>query len=274
LKIFQKFRIPYVVAVRNTDVNVFFKKLFYLRKLGVEILKNSSKIIFLSKTYKDFVLENYVPSKFREYIENKCVIIPNGIDDYWVKNLGEPKELQNGEKIRILQVGDINKNKNVLTTVKAISHLNQDGFTMELNLVGKIVDKRVYNSIIKYKFVNYLGYKSKDELLGVYSNNHIFVLPSIYETFGLVYAEAMSQGLPVIYSKGQGFDGQFKNGEVGYATESLDITDLQSNLRNIIKNYDELSKLCLLNVKKFEWDVINESYQSLYEDVVSVKVIE
>lgn len=40
-------------------------------------------------------------------------------------------------------------------------------------------------------------------------------MPSHKETFGLVYAEAMSQGLPIIYTKNQGFDGQFPDGYVG-----------------------------------------------------------
>ena len=38
----------------------------------------------------------------------------------------------------------------------------------------------------------------------IYRENDIYVMPSIIETFGLVYAEAMSQGLPVIYTRGQG----------------------------------------------------------------------
>ena len=45
-------------------------------------------------------------------------------------------------------------------------------------------------------------------------------MPSRYETFGLVYGEAMSQGLPIIYSKGQGVDGYFKEGTVGYGVVS------------------------------------------------------
>ncbi|WP_024621022.1 hypothetical protein [Metaclostridioides mangenotii] len=35
--------IDYIVAVRNTDVNTFFKKMIHLRKLGIDILKNAKK---------------------------------------------------------------------------------------------------------------------------------------------------------------------------------------------------------------------------------------
>ena len=42
-------------------------------------------------------------------------------------------------------------------------------------------------------------------------------MPSITETFGLVYGEALSQGLLIIYTKGQGFDGQIKEKLAGYS---------------------------------------------------------
>src|SRR5690606_14547065 len=38
MKLKKEFNIPYVVAVRNTDVNTFFKYMIHLRKLGIEIL--------------------------------------------------------------------------------------------------------------------------------------------------------------------------------------------------------------------------------------------
>src|SRR5699024_3580015 len=48
-KIYKKHKIPYIVTVRNTDINAFFKKRIFLRSRGVKILKNASAVIFLSK---------------------------------------------------------------------------------------------------------------------------------------------------------------------------------------------------------------------------------
>ncbi|WP_054860232.1 glycosyltransferase [Gracilibacillus sp. JCM 18860] len=45
-KLNQKFNIPYIVAIRNTDVNWFFKKLYHLRGIGLKILKNAKRVIF------------------------------------------------------------------------------------------------------------------------------------------------------------------------------------------------------------------------------------
>ena len=40
--------IPYIVAVRNTDVNVFFKYMFHLRRIGVRVMQDASCVVFLS----------------------------------------------------------------------------------------------------------------------------------------------------------------------------------------------------------------------------------
>ena len=47
LKLKKEKNIDYIVAVRNTDINIFFRYFFYLREIGIEILKESRKIIFL-----------------------------------------------------------------------------------------------------------------------------------------------------------------------------------------------------------------------------------
>lgn len=49
----------------------------------------------------------------------------------------------------------------------------------------------------------------KKQLREAFSISDIFVMPSKPETFGLVYVEALSQGLPILYAKGEGFDGYF-----------------------------------------------------------------
>ena len=64
-KIKKKYNKKYIVAVRNTDINIFFRYFFFLRKLGIKILENSSKnrarIIFCLSVLNDlyyFVLDD------------------------------------------------------------------------------------------------------------------------------------------------------------------------------------------------------------------------
>lgn len=264
LRLKKDFNIPYIVAVRNTDVNTFFKYMVHLRKLGVEILAEAQNVIFLSKSYKDLVIEKYVPVNLRKEISDKAQIIPNGIADFWFNNKANSKESPKQNKIRLVYAGAINKNKNLITTIKAIEVLKQKGYDIIFTVVGKIEDKSIHQQIVDLPFVNYITPKPKEELLDIYRVNEIFVMPSKTETFGLVYAEAMSQGLPVIYSKGQGFDEQFEEGVVGYHVDCFDFNEIASKIICVVENYAEMSNACIAKVEKFRWDTISSKYTKLY----------
>lgn len=268
MKLKKKYGIPYIVAVRNTDVNMFFKKMIHLRSLGLEILKNANRVIFLSKAYKEQVIKKYVPEHFKDNIEKKVSVIPNGIDDFWINYSDYPRQETIVSPLRLLHVGDISKNKNIETTVKAIEILIDSGYDVTLDVVGKIKDQRIFNRIKDLAYVNYLGFKRKEKLIKIYRNNDIFVLPSKTETFGLVYAEAMSQGLPVIYTRGQGFDEQFPEGEVGYSVDCHDASEIADKIISISDAYGEISGRCVDLCGKFDWNVISEQYMQIYEKII------
>lgn len=264
MKIKEKYGIPYIVTVRDTDVNTFFKKLIYLRNLGNKILLEAESIVFLSKPYREHLIKRYVKVENQDTILKKSYVIPNGIDKFWLENKGSPKTLKNKNEIMLLYVGAISKRKNILTTIHAINILKQKGYNIRFTIVGEIVDEVIYNKIQKFDFVKYLPPKQKDELLMIYRENDIYVMPSITETFGLVYPEAMSQGLPVIYSKGQGFDGQFEDGEVGFAVNCFDSNEIAERIINIVNDYSNLSKRCILYSDNFDWNKIGNIYKKLY----------
>ncbi|MER2169816.1 MAG: glycosyltransferase family 4 protein [Psychrobacillus psychrodurans] len=260
----KNFGIPYVVAVRNTDVNQFFKRRVFLRRLGVEILKEAESIIFLSEPYKNIVMETYVPAKDREKIMEKSVVIPNGIDTFWFSNLGKPKILSHPKSINAVFIGAVNNNKNLLTSARALETLQRRGYNVKFTVVGKISNEQVFEELMKFSFVNYLKPLPKERLIEIYRSNDMFIMPSLTETFGLVYPEAMSQGLPLIYSKGQGFDGQFDEGKVGYHVDARDPTMIADRIIDIMKNYEDISKNCLELVDNFNWDRLLTQYDDVY----------
>lgn len=266
MRLKKQFGIPYIVAVRNTDVNTFFKKMIHLRKMGLEILKNSEHIVFLSKSYRDEVIQKYVPENLKEIIFNKSSIIPNGIDDFWLENRGNIRGLPNKNNLKLLYVGVINKNKNIISTCKAIEVLQAKGINAELTIVGRIDDSAIYNQIKNFDFVRYIEPKPKEVLLGIYRRNDIFVMPSFHETFGLVYPEAMSQGLPVIYTRGQGFDGQFEEEEeeVGFAVDCTCANDIAKSITRVANNYQNISINCIRQCNKFNWLIIEKEYNDIY----------
>lgn len=263
----KKYKIPYIVAVRNTDVNVFFKKMIHLRKLGKEIIKNAEKVIFISEPYKEKVTDKYIDFDIAGALE-KYEVIPNGIDDFWLENIYTDERQVDNKKIRILCVGDIDKNKNHSTTLKASKALCRYGLEVTFNIVGRINDKKIFGELIKDEIVNYMGTMRKEELINVYRDSDIFIMPSYTETFGLVYAEAMSQGMPVIYTKDQGFDNQFENGVVGYHVDADDIDMICEVTFKILENYSNISNNCIQFVNKFDWKGIAKKYFDIYNKVI------
>lgn len=267
-RLHEKYKIPYVVAVRNTDINVFFKYFIYLRKLGVEITKNASKIVLISNSYKTKLLK-YIPKEFRDEIEKRIIVIPNGIDEYFIKNHQVEKKKINS-KLNLVYTGRVDKNKNVITTIKCCKKMIKENYDVTLNIIGDITSKKYKRILPKCSFVRYFGRKGKEEIVEIYKDMNIFVMPSKHETFGLTYVEAMSQGIPVIYTKDEGFDGFFEDGKVGYSIKYNDYIDMSDKIKLIIKNYEAISNDCITEALKFNWKDISLRYIKEYRDVIEV----
>ena len=263
-RINQLIGLPYVVAVRNTDVNVFFKRMPHLRNLGIDILRNASSIIFISQPYKQYTLEHFIPESYRDMFREKSIVLPNGIDDFWLDNRFMERKPPEQGTINIIYVGTIDQNKNVATTIAACNILLNEGYNVNFTVVGKMVSRKYERVFAKYPFVRYIPHCAKTELIDYYREADIFAMPSKHETFGLVYAEAMSQGLPVIYTKGQGFDGQFPEREVGFSVAYDDPEEIAMRVKEIIADYGSISKRAVANVHRYDWKGIAQDYSELY----------
>ena len=86
------------------------------------------------------------------------------------------------------------------------------------------------------------------------------------ETFGLVYVEALSQHLPIIYAQGQGFDGYYQDGYVGYPAEAGNAAAIAEKIESLIKNYATIaSNVESLDLDKdFDWSNIGKKYLTIY----------
>lgn len=267
LKLKQKYDIPYVVAVRNTDLYVFFRRMPHLRKLGVSIMENAEKILFLSKPYMEQTLQGYVPESSRERLSEKSVVIPNGVDTFWLSHLANPKSSPEKGEVRLVYAGRISLKKNTQAIIRACHMLISKGYNARLLLIGDIMDPELGNLISQYPFVRHEGFMPKEELMQRFRDSDIFVMPSRYETFGLVYVEAMTQGLPVIYTSGQGFDRQFEDGVVGYPVDPDRPEDIADKIVNVLQCYDEISKACIDLSPTFDWNSLADAYMKLYQSM-------
>lgn len=271
LQLKRRYGLPYVVAVRDTDVNVFFKYRPHLRPLGVRIMREAEAVCFLSSSYRERVLERFVPAACREEIRAKTHVVPNGIDAFYLKKAFEAERTLNHLPIQIITVGKINSRKNMLATVQALDCLRAAGMEIEHTVVGAVEDAQIAERLRTHSHTRCLPAQNKEKLLELYRQSDVFVLNSIRETFGLVYAEALSQGLPVVYTRGQGFDGQFGEGEVGYAADAEDIQDIARAVARTLKEYDCIQPRCTESARRFDWRDITRTYADLYEQIARKK---
>jgi glycosyltransferase involved in cell wall biosynthesis len=91
----------------------------------------------------------------------------------------------------ILYVGRKEHSKRYELAVEAVEKLHG---TALLVVVGRDVDRKPIHS----EHVRYLGTLPDDELAAAYAACDIFVLPSVFESFGMVFLDAWSHGKPVI----------------------------------------------------------------------------
>ncbi|MCK4799024.1 MAG: glycosyltransferase family 4 protein [Spirochaetes bacterium] len=271
-KLNKNYNIDYIVAVRDTDVNIFFKYLLYIKRYGIEILNKAKKIIFISPAYKEFVINNIIPKDKRKEIEEKSLIIPNGVDKFWLNNRQFKKV--DKKNFNLIFIGQFIKRKNIYTSIKVSKKLKKMGYNVNFTIIGmgklerkiKEISYKINDIIQIHNHIN-----DPKELLSMYRKSDIFIMPSFRETFGLSYIEAMSQGLPVIYSKGQGIDGYFNDGEIGFAVEPKNVDEIVNKILIINSNYNEISKNCYNRSAFFSWKRIIEEYIKLYKKYCSAE---
>ncbi|MFD2100203.1 glycosyltransferase family 4 protein [Flagellimonas iocasae] len=266
-KLKKKYGIPYVVSVRASDIFTFFGKMIHLRRFGNKIMEEAERVIFINHSYVHILEEKYLQKSFANAIKGKISIIPNAIDSKWFNV--QLKQKERTSPFKLLYVGRIVKRKKLDIVLKAVEQLNNNSHSeYHLDVVGEggfmLEAQKAPPENVKF----HGKITSFDDLLKVYSQCHAFVMPSIKETFGLVYIESLSQGLPIIYCKNEGVDGYFEKGEVGMAVNPDSTKEIIEAVHHIELNYQELSKNAIAASRKFTWDESTEKYISIYKGAV------
>ena len=261
--------IPYVVTVRNTDMNDYLP-LPGFKLLARIIVRDAAQIQFLSEAYRQAFIEKCFPNE-RNYVMDKSAVITNGLEPFWLDNIWLKERSVCGKKVNLLCVGKIDSNKNMKAVLEAAGILEKRGFIPKVTIIGQVVDQQIESEIRNYSGVEVLPFMKKEELIEYYRAADIYVMPSFTESFGRVYAEAMTQGLPVIYTRGQGFDGQFSDGLVGYAVSPTDYEQIADCIVRIYDNYEVIHKNCVKLCIHYDWKQIAESLETMYEKAVTGK---
>lgn len=263
-KLYKKCHIPYVVAVRNTDINGFLDKMPHTWHDAQNILLNAQRIFFISQGLKEKFVNHRVIKPILHKIEEKFVLMPNGIDNYFIANVQQERRTGHG----VIYIGDFSRNKNVLRLGRAVLQLRNVKELEDISLTivggGNNEDNSVEKMICAHPdVIRYAGkIYEKAKLCDLMRENKVFAMPSINETFGLVYLEALSQNLPVLYTKGQGIDGLFDD-TIGIGVNPLSISDICEALKKLLLDTENYSNITV-DFNAFQWPVIAEKYREHY----------
>lgn len=128
------------------------------------------------------------------------IVIPNVVDER-AYLLGEPC----ADKFVFFTLCGLNDQKGIDHLLQAIACWNPPAERFEFRIGGDGPMRRVYENLATRlgvaDRVSWLGAVSRERAPQLFRDCHIYVMPSRYETFGIVYAEAIASGKPVIATR-------------------------------------------------------------------------
>ena len=260
--------LPFVVTLRFSDIEYFFKYEPHLRPHAMKILRAASKVLFLSPVHRDKVLSRYVPAGEQAAMREKSAVVPNGIEPVWLD--GKVHALS-PDRLKVAFAGKLTARKQPEKAVEAMELLSQRlperAVSLQLAGDGELQAQLERLAAVREGRACLLGrMEGMEALKSFYDGCDLLLVPSTAETFGMVYLEAMSRGLPVLYTRGQGFDGQFPEGDVGFAVDARDVSDMADKAVACLQNYEAMSRRCIEGAHALAWPHIAARMQAIYRE--------
>lgn len=259
-----KYGIPYIVAVRNCDVNAFLRYLPHLWWVHRAVMETADKVIFITPNLQKRLLKHPTLYKMREQVSEKSIVIPNGINEFWLNNIHTENT---AHPHHLLYAGNFTRNKNLPRLIHALQKLRTELPDLHLDVAGDGGNDQDRVLALIHRNADWITYHGKitdlEEMKTLYRANHIFAMPSKSETFGLVYLEAMTQGLSVLWTQGEAIDGMFPE-TIGESVNPLSESDITTKLRNLLTNLDHYKTLPPSTFDTFRWNAIAKQYVDLY----------
>lgn len=236
----------------------------------------------LPRTYKREIAEYaqadliVVPAQFvadtfiQEGIDSKKIaVVPYGVNLSVFNKIAEPAK----DSFDILFVGNISARKGVTYLIEGFKQSNIKN--KKLKLVGviapemrSIIEKELHSTNIEW-----YGPLPQSELKPLMSSSHVFCLPSIDEGFGMVTAEAMACGTPVIVTTNAGSSSLVDDSKNGFVIPIRRPDIIASKLETLAHNpqlRDEMGQNALDSVKKLGgWDQYGQQMISVYKAALS-----
>jgi len=248
------------------------------------MMRASNAVVALNKTMYRAIVEKAGVNG------DKAVIIPNGVDvDYFKPGLRNDEFLSKfnlEEGNYILFVGRVSSEKGVHLLLRAFSYIAQESVHVKLVIAGPLTSSfsasgtsPYARAVVEYAKrrlpgrVIFTGAVNRDELRVLYSNAHLFVLPSLAEAFPMVLLEAMASGTPPIGSTAGGIPDIITDGVNGLLFKKGDWKDLATKMLTLINDETLRNKLAAkareTAVEKYSWQVVVSRLKHIYDRIIT-----
>jgi D-inositol-3-phosphate glycosyltransferase len=225
--------------------------------------------------------------------DRKLVIIPPGVDltHFYPIPADEAKAfvgLKPDDRM-VLFVGRIEPLKGVETLIRAMSSLKLQGGGRPVHLAVIGGDpsassremtaemrrlQRLCDDLHMEQTVIFLGKRRQDTLQYYYSAAEVAVMPSHYESFGMVALEAMACGTPVIASEVGGLGFLVQDGVTGFTIPDGEPDLLFERLSSLLGSAqlrEQMGARAADYAKDYSWDKIAPQIVEVYKELVTVR---
>lgn len=188
--------------------------------------------------------------------------------------ISKKTDVKNDKTIKILFVGRLTKAKSITTLLEAIKELQNrrlnEKFVLEIIGDGEL-RKALENKVKNLDIENLVLFKgNKNNVDKYYQESDIFVLPSIWEGFGIVILEAFRAKLAIIASNIEGPSELIEDQENGLLFEPKNSIQLANKIQELIENKEKRKQLAEKGYKSFTNQYHISSYvkklNELYEN--------
>ena len=239
--------VHYVVDVVQSDLEAYHKLFVFNKKSAENVLLDASRVVFTSQSQQEF-LAQHLPSKTADTVFFHSMMLLEALDPFWITNIHihPPTALVH---IKLLYVGASDSNSHLDVVHHAMKKLQRRNYDISLTTVEDLTD---------------------EELLEVYRNHDIFLQLDEKTPSTQRFAEALSQGLPVLYAPGGVCDGIFKEGLAGYAVNPKSSDDITRTILNVSDLFGTIEQHIsrLHPLSQFDGREQARHYEHLYENAI------
>lgn len=205
------------------------------------IIKNIDHNVAVS----DALANMYVALKLQN---KKMQVIPHGI----ALSTGKKPQIKLYGAPRILMVGRLSEIKGHIYLIKALPDIVAIFPALKVYLLGEGELKAALQAEAKqHNVLSHLEFVGFDDPKGYASQCDVMVLPSLFESFGLVYIESFALQIPVIAFDVEAGNQIIENGETGILVPTRDSKILAEKIIYLLSSPDERNRLTESAYKKY-----------------------